>query len=93
MTLSGMLWTHPYMIALPVQMYTSCVVHDKSKIIRYLFIVCMLCSLPFGTRFVMVCIAWYVVMLASSQSGRCNWVLHCAGWLCVVILWQQEFPR
>jgi len=29
MTLSAMLWTHLYVVALPVQMCTSCVVHAR----------------------------------------------------------------
>ncbi len=55
MSVSGMLWTHPYILALPVQMYTSCVVHAKET--SYLFIVCILCSLPLSTTSLMVCIA------------------------------------
>ena len=77
MALSGMSWTHPYMAAL----------QGKPGIGLESAHIAFWHHHPDG-----VYCTTSLVVFASSESRRCNWVVHHAGGFCVVVLWQQEFP-
>lgn len=83
MSVPGMLGTHPCIFSLPAQMWLF--MPGKPSIgLKLAHIAHFLLA-----RHPWWCVLYtFFVVLVSSESGRCNWVLHHAGWLCVVVLWQ-----